>query len=219
MLLYHGTSAVAARKAMTEGLKPRGSQSGNWTHTIESNPKAVYLTDIYAPYFAVNASEGEVAVLEVDTDMLDDTLLHPDEDWLEQNGRHTEDGVKGNMHERTAYYRDHIANWQHHWSDSVSYLGTCSYMGIIPPKAITQVAFWDWEKDMEMAMLVMDAMIMLMNHQIMAGKYRAITGWLMGKPVTPEDIMGALATIAPPENLKQLEAQLRNGHITREVLT
>jgi len=63
MLLYHGTSEAALKDILKEGIMPRtlkGQRSGNWRHTVTSNPKAVYLTDTYAAYFALVASEKAV---------------------------------------------------------------------------------------------------------------------------------------------------------------
>ena len=97
MLLYHGTSEEEEKIALKEGLKPRSGTGvkSNWEHTIASNPANVYLTHCYAPYFAMSASKGEAgsvcqpslrpmrwAIIEIDTDKLDEGCFLPDEDGI-----------------------------------------------------------------------------------------------------------------------------------------
>src|SRR6266568_7623655 len=85
MLLYHGTIADVARKALKEGLKPRKHHGkSNWEHTSESQPDCVYLTTCYAGYYAACASKGKLwGFIEVDTDLLDAKRFLPDEDFIE----------------------------------------------------------------------------------------------------------------------------------------
>lgn len=191
MLLYHGTSESRARKIMVEGLKPRGKTGRtNWQHTIESNPKAVYLTDAYPAYFAYNASrDGERwAIIEVDTDKLDESKLHPDEDVLEQAGRKFDHLQEKGMIERTRYYRRH-ARTNPNWEKSLQAMGTCGYYGEIPPEAITRVVFIDPEKiDGGFLLSMIDCSISIMNYRFCADKYRNYTRWIMGETMTPEDV-------------------------------
>ena len=191
MKLYHGTSESRARKIMVDGLKPRGkSGKTNWKHSIESNPKAVYLTDAYPLYFAVQASDsGERwAVIEIETDLLDESKLHPDEDVLEQAGRkHDNIPVKG-MIERTRYYRG-IARKNPNWDKSLKFMGTCSYYGTIPPEAITRVVFVDPKKlDGGFSLSLIDCSISLVNYKFCGEKYRNVTQWVMGEKKTPKDL-------------------------------
>lgn len=192
MKLYHGTSESRARKIMVEGLKPRGkSGKTNWKHSIESNPKAVYLTDAYPLYFAVQASnKGERwAVIEVETDLLDESRLHPDEDVLEQAGRNYDELPKSwNMIKRTRWYR--MRAWENpNWEKSLKFMGTCGYDGTIPPEAITRVVFVDPEKlDGGFSLSLIDCSISLMNYKFCGEKYRNVTQWVMGEKKTPEEL-------------------------------
>lgn len=192
MKLYHGTSESRARKIMVEGLKPRGkSGKTNWKHSIESNPNAVYLTDAYPLYFAVQASNGDErwAVIEVDTDLMDESKLHPDEDVLEQAGRNYDDLPKDwNMIKRTRWYRKQAVH-NPNWEKSLKYMGTCAYYGVIPVKAIIRVVFMDKSKyDTGFVLSCIDASICLMNYKFCGEKYRAITQWVMGGQVKPEEM-------------------------------
>lgn len=189
MKLYHGTSESRARRIMAEGLKPRGKTGRtNWTHTIESNPKAVYLTDAYPIYFAFNACHDERwAILEIDTDKLDESRLHPDEDVLEQAGRNYDHLQGKGMIERTRYYRR--ARTNPNWEKSLEFMGTCGYYGEIPPEAITRVVLIDPEKlDGGFVLSMIDCSISLMNYKFCKEKYRNYTRWAMGAEVTPEDL-------------------------------
>jgi hypothetical protein len=192
MKLYHGTSESRARKIMDEGLKPRGkSGKTNWKHTVESNPKAVYLTDTYPLYFAFTAcgdSDERWAVIEVDTDLLDESKLHPDEDVLEQAGRN-HDGLPGSwgMVRRTRWYRKQAID-NPNWDKSLKFMGTCGYYGTIPPEAITRVVFFDPKKhDTGFVLSCIDASISLMNFKFCSKKYKGLLRWVMGEKVKPEE--------------------------------
>ena len=60
MKLYHGTTEKAARAALAEGLCPRceTGDSSNWDDH-PSSAEHVYLTETYAGYFAMAATEGD----------------------------------------------------------------------------------------------------------------------------------------------------------------
>src|SRR5262245_46070163 len=93
MILYHGTRAAFLPQILEQGVKPRGDKDGNWQHTVTSNPYTVYLSVCYGLYFAMNARDqaglpnGNVAILEIDTDKLDHQRLVPDEDAIERATR------------------------------------------------------------------------------------------------------------------------------------
>ena len=76
MKLYHGTNGRWLKNILQRGIEPRGARPGrnNWKHVPhQSNPKCVYLTDSYAPYFSFNATKGgdpRCGVIEIDTDRL-----------------------------------------------------------------------------------------------------------------------------------------------------
>lgn len=89
MKLYHGTTEAVARKALTEGLVPRGALGIESTWDVESHPECIYLTNAYAGYFAANATElgDRWGIVEIDSEALCERYLLPDEDFLEQATR------------------------------------------------------------------------------------------------------------------------------------
>jgi hypothetical protein len=190
--LYHGTSESRARRIMLEGIKPRGKcGETNWKHTLESNPKAVYLTDAYPLYFAAQSTNaGERwAVIEVETDLLDDSRLHPDEDVLEQAFRKSDELPRSwSMYQRGRWYRKQAIrnpNWEARLKD----MGTCAYYGTIPPTAITRVVMVDTKKIHPGFLLrLIDCTITLGNYFLSGEEYRAITQWVMGAEKTPRDL-------------------------------
>lgn len=200
MLLYHGTKASVARKALTEGLRPR-SETGLPSHWEEnkapSNPDAIYLTVAYAGYFAHAADEdGEGwGIVEVDTDRLDASLFVPDEDFLEQATRNQEvpsddpfwrDLAEAtSMEERTAWYRENITLFAHLWGNSLEGLGNCAYQGSIPPEAITRVTVYDPKSNPTMTLAALDPLIIIINFRICGAKYKEITRWLAGYEGNP----------------------------------
>jgi hypothetical protein len=90
MLGYHGTTAARAHSALSGGLAP-SICSGVPTNFPElpSRSDRVYLTTLYAGYFALRAAETteERAIIEIELDLLDKELLLPDEDHIERQDR------------------------------------------------------------------------------------------------------------------------------------
>ena len=184
MLLYHGTSERVARKALSEGLRTRRSLNikGNWHHTVQSNPKAVYLTDSYAGYFAMTAARNQSpAVVEVDVTRLNPFDLYPDEDLLEQSGRGHDD-VPGDTIARTKHYRRIMTDYVDKWEHSLRYMGTCAHMGDIPPEAITRIAIIDEKALRPFCFAHLNPSISIMNYAVCGAEYR----WLSAVIFEPD---------------------------------
>ena len=205
MKLYHGTSERHLAAILKDGIKPRGKRRGNWKHTIDSNNKAVYLTNAYAHYFAWQAVNTEdkaerLVVLEIDTDKLDPSLLAPDEDWLEQVSRRQNDPgvapIDKSMNYRTRWYRKRLLNFGPHWTDSLEGLGNATYHDVIPVAAITRIAFVDQETNADLIMVVgLDPSITLMNYRIVGHKYRNGMKRLFGEAVEEDDSFDRLRPV------------------------
>jgi hypothetical protein len=177
MLLYHGTDAACLAKIEQEGIKPRGRRKGNWSHTVRACPQAVYLTDTYPCYFAGQHRIG--AVFEVETDELSPFRLNADEDVLAQALK-GKDGVPEDLFEATRYFRRRLPTNQYNYEASLKAMGTCSYIGTIPPEAIKRVAVIDWPKQKSLLWRARDAQISLMNYRFCADDYQCMTRWLFG---------------------------------------
>lgn len=194
--LYHGTSEAVAKIALKEGLKPRGTRKGNWKHTVDSRKDAVYMTDIYGPYFAYSATKDgqRAAVIEIDLDRLDKGNLIPDEDFLEQATRTYQlPGMVATnltMKQRTLAYRKIAAFNKQVWEDSLKHLGTVSHLGIIPPDAMTRVAYIDVDKQSHFVFQCADASISLMNHKLCHDKYANATKHLFDGGVNAVEYCG-----------------------------
>lgn len=216
MKLYHGTSEAVGKLALTEGLKTRGALGikSNWN--VESHPDYVYLTIAYAAYFAATASMdeedgfiGRLAIVEVDTSLLDDDTLHPDEDALEQGTRGESWVVEAceaegfnprSMEERTHWFRNNLYSFQHFWKNSLEALGNCCHEGDIPPEAVTRVVFFDPKSNPSILSMSMDPMISVLNYQIMGPQYEALVRWFFDPEVKAEQIDPLMTGF-----LKQLE--------------
>lgn len=227
MKLYHGTDAANLAAIRAHGVRPRAAtrRPSNWGHTIESNPHAVYLTDTYALYFAVNgaADDSWPAILELDTEALRPDLLAPDEDALEQATRVLPtDGVPPELRPgaalegmvtRTRWFRRHALRLANFWPVSVELLGTCAYYGPVPPAAITRVAVID--PDTAPAMTVaLDPMVSISNHRFCGAFYRNATRAIFGDPATEPDHTGVDA--AKLEALAQWYERNGGGVAARE---
>lgn len=195
-MLCHGTSEGAAMAAMRDGLRPRAEtgHQGNWKHTqCPSNHNAVYLTDAYPLFFGWNAvqdgSKERVAIIELDIEEIDTSMLIPDEDFLEQASRGEEipeDDLfeelrtAGNsMGARTAFYRKYAWMWQEHWFRSMQAIGTCAHMDAIDARAIKRVALVDIAKRPDLGMVAGDPQVSMVNYQFCGPRYRALTRWLL----------------------------------------
>ncbi len=175
MLLYHGTSATSLDHILREGLRPRVQ-----TKRATNFPKApshadmTYLTDVYAPYFAANAShDDDWAVLEVEVDEAD---LLPDEDYLEQAFRRNST-VRGDMLQRTALYREMLHEYRRYALTSLQRLGTVAVEGGVPAARITRAVTFNWRANMAITLRACDPQISLLNHAICAQLYRGLTRW------------------------------------------
>ncbi len=228
--LYHGTNGAWLDNILRVGLEPRGARTSrdNWKHVPHrSNPRAVYLTDSYAPYFAVNASRGaspSCAVIEIDVARLDPNLLLPDEDAWEQLGRNR-DNLPGTMSQRTVKYRNAIsrtarASGYHAdrdvltqyqakdgatgWQLSLRALGTCCHYGAIPASAITRAVVWSHVTNAWMS-LVWDPTITLMNQRVCGDRYRALTAKLFGDaPLPVHEFEADIINRFDPSRIKDL---------------
>lgn len=179
MRLYHGTSGRLLRTILENGLWPRGEVGdGNWKE-FPSREDMVYLTDAYPFFFAVNNCENEdfCVVFEVETGLMVEELLHPDEDFVAQTLAHQRNKSLSEIHEKV---KGELEFYQHHWKDSLERLGTCAYQDVIEPKAITRYCKFHPSQRVELAMNMMDPSISLMNYFLLADKYRNLTQWMFG---------------------------------------
>jgi len=225
MLLYHGTNGTWLNNILRRGLEPRGRRPArdNWKHVPHrSNPSCVYLTDSYAPYFAFNAARGRnpsCAVIEIDTDLLNEGNLFSDEDFIEQASRDVDDPVPGTMSQRTLYFRARQFEYVEAqdpdtlqpipwWRASLRYLGTCCHRGTIPPNAITRAVTWPHVRNAHLA-FIWDPTITVLNQHIMGNSYRALTRKLLAgefenpRSVTSEERLTRLMShdpVLPPIN-------------------
>ena len=185
--LYHGTRAGALSTILAGGLVPRRDRGveGNWRHSIESNSRAVYLTDAYPLHFAGSAARvGEpLLIFEVVVQKLHPFSLAPDEDFLEQATRGNDNfaAAGDDMKTRTRWFRHcALTEFASHWQDSLRGLGTCTYFGIIPPAAISR---WAVVPASCPLVRMSDPTITLMNYQILGGYYRQLVRRIFGDPV------------------------------------
>lgn len=201
MLLYHGTSSRHLESIKKDGLLPRGRARGNWRHNdMDSRAKSVYLTTLYAAYFALVAADQEdelPMIVVVDTDLLDTSKLHADEDFLAQTTRE-----EGTVRALTKYYRKICTNYC--WEPSIEHLGTCGHDGKISPEAIVGHVIWDPDKQKRMTWEAMDPTITVLNKRFVGTKYESLVEWLVnGHCQDRDDIFGVRWT--PPETDEGIE--------------
>lgn len=223
MIVYHGTSLERWGVIQRQGLTPRGQHGqSNWTHSIESNPDTIYLTDAYAMHFGLSAvnctgkKSDKVVIIEIDTDLLPGELV-PDEDALEQIARQSPEGLppRWTMQERTRYYRGKVREFaelglDHEWS--MEQLGTMGHIGTIPPAAFTRIAVIDLKKESALAWTYMDCTVLTKNYQILGGYYRALSKLIFGDQWEPYE-MHEFYKLPP------LKGGIRVTNLKKEVVT
>ena len=148
--LYHGTTTKTLDDILTNGLRPRHDNQSNWQE-FPSRKDMIYLTDSYAPHFALCAYDVaerkfDPVVIEVNVKL---DRLYPDEDYLEQKARIDPEWKasveKTTIQERTKFFRDELLNYKNFAEDSIKFLGNACYKGVIKPKNIKRYTILDAE--------------------------------------------------------------------------
>ena len=179
MLLYHGTKGSLIPTIWAEGVKPRSTNKSNWE--MESRADLVYMTRVYAGYFAFAASDdtddAEWGIVEIDSDKLDESNFLPDEDFIEQASRARGDFAQKQigMEAATKLIRENLEEWRDCWALSLDGIGNCAYQGIVPPKAITRVAIYDPSTNRELTWSCVDPCISILNYKLCSDKYSSLT--------------------------------------------
>lgn len=188
--LYHGTSAAAVPSILEHGVHPRqtsGAEPISQIVEFQGYPDWVYLSNAYASYFAAEAVgsdggfTGEAAILEIDTDLLNEELILEDElvtEWLLLDNRRY---AYIPREELIAMARDRMS---HDWLNSLELMGTCAYRGIVPPSAIKRVCYIDFA-NMPPHMLfdITDMTLSVEAFKMSGVKYRMLDAWFWGGEV------------------------------------
>jgi hypothetical protein len=199
MKIYHGTTETVARLALEQGISPRSrtGHEGNWEHTVDSHPEMVYLTSIYAPFFAMMAADPDEfwGIVEVETDSLDEDRLFPDEDYLAHKVRGNtaflhearcyDEDFPDDIKERSAWFRERLVRHGglgYGWEDSITEMGNCAYHGVIPASAVTRIALFDPRSNPCANMAASDPSISITNYMLCGDSHREITKWFMKDP-------------------------------------
>ena len=197
--LYHGTNFGSLDQIMSDGILPRNRTGGkNRWGEYPSREDCVYLSRLYAPYFALGKSEeGERWLLiRVKKRSLIEDILLPDEDYAAQILPESCDDMS--LAEKTELARKILPNISDKADHSIKYLGNCAYMGPITPSQIDKIVSFSLEENPFFNCAV-DPTITIMNAQFMGDKYTAITEWFFEDP-TEEGLLKVMRGQVPDEN-------------------
>jgi len=197
--LYHGTSEKAAETILSQGLRPRGENASYWAAASHSG--SVYLTDAYAVHFAAAATDrggGRLALIEIDTSLVDGSCLNADEDALALAwgmGK-VDAGFEANaalrrmeVSERAEWFSRRLPDWSLDgagWEWSMSVIGNCTHLGAVPPEAISRVVLLDREDHWWLRWH--DPVVSPQNYRLFGGYYRATTLVFAGRKEEAEGI-------------------------------
>jgi len=178
MKLYHGTSGKHLESILEDGIQPRGRRKGNWKE-FPSRKDMVYLTNAYAPFFAIQGTNGKqkALILELDSGRIDEENLYPDEDFIAQAIAHQKGCSIKDVHDEV---RSSLELYQHHAMLSLERLGNCSHKGKIPNLALTRYCLVDCANRADLSIMSMDPSISLANYKFCGEKYRSVISWLFG---------------------------------------
>lgn len=193
MFLYHGTSAAAVPHILKEGIKPRQESGLLPNHDLiynQGDPNCVYMSKGYASFFAAAAAGfvdeelAAAAMFEIDTDLLIEDLLVPDEEFIAPRTSYIWENDELSFQDIIVRSRIFMTACREAWKNSLLSTGTCAYMGIIPPAAIKRVSYIDFQK-MNFAMQndILDISVSEEAFRIAACKYKMIDAWFFGGKV------------------------------------
>lgn len=176
--LYHGTSYKNLASILKNGIRPRGKRKGNWKE-YPSRPDMVYLTNAYAPFFAIQSCKGKekALILELDPLFLDQKSLYPDEDFIAQAIATQQNLSIEDVH---CSIRETLEEYQHHAVDSLNGLGNICHKGIVPLCAISRYCIIDTKERPDLGMAAIDPSISIMNYRFCGSRYRSIVSWIFG---------------------------------------
>ncbi len=199
VLLYHGTSAIAARRILQEGLKPRQDElEGIWADNPENRKGCTYLSDCLAPLFALaagyklrNGAWNKLALVEVDTEKLDQDKLWPDEHLDIWNDY---DCAKRIVETRP---EDLLSTIRSLWPLSLKKHGKVAYWGTISVEAIPRIFLLDLSKNSQLAVIFDLITYSRAGTRGLSKVYDpdfnsnalALTKWWTGHTVKPEEIL------------------------------
>lgn len=175
--LYHGTRTGHLESILANDLVPRAiSGQSQWDHTAQSREDLVYLSSAYPLHFAINAqTEGDLLVIEIDTDLVDAAKMVADEDALAHCLR--EAATAGmSLLERTLYYRERAPGYSAEFS--LSRLGTCGHLGAIPRRALRRAVRIDAQYAGHLVLGGFDPVIHPVNYEIHGAEYNESIAWL-----------------------------------------
>lgn len=175
--LYHGTRAEHLPTILRDNLRPRRDTGiSQWEHTVASREDAVYLSTAYPLYYAIHAqAQGDLLVLEIDTDYLKPSALVADEDALAHCLRRPETAGM-NLHERTLYYRERMSDYSAEYS--LGRLGTCAHLGAVPKEAVKRAVRISSEHIGLLVLGGFDPVIHPVNYEIHGADYNESVRWL-----------------------------------------
>jgi len=174
--LYHGTSYKNLNSILKNGIRPRGKRKGNWKE-YPSRPDMVYLTNAYAPFFAIQSSKDKALILELDPAFLNQKSFYPDEDFIAQAIATQQNLSIEDVH---CGIRENLEDYQHHAVDSLNGLGNICHKGTVPLSAISRYCVIDIKERADLVMSAIDPSISLMNYRFCGSRYRSIVSWIFG---------------------------------------
>lgn len=172
--LYHGTNKSRGQQIQKEGFKSLESGiKANWQ--VRSKEQFVYLSDAYAPFFAMMNREGEntgvLIKVEVDIDN-----LYPDDDWL-----------MAEVFEKPRYSQKEINDIDLEKYKELALLSLIRLGSVCTkPEYIKIIGFKEF--DMRRLVVISDPVICVTNYLVMGNYYKWLSDELY-KGVTVEQLI------------------------------
>lgn len=228
MRLYHGTSSRHLEAILKDGLIPRAERKSNWE--AESCADVVYLTKTYGLHFAANARKDDaedMLIVEIDTDLIpDQEKLLADEDALwfawkagvikpHEVEEHVHDQPQEKQVQWFAGFLEDFSSLGCTWEWSLKTLGNCTYLGVIPPSAITRTVTYEAKSGWWFAFH--DPLVSPSNFRFCGAEYEATQLVVAGRLDEAKNVQMLLPMVLSLDGIDEMCRARRTGLQTFEV--
>lgn len=174
MFLYHGTSARFLDTALIDGIRPRGEGASNWENA-PSHSDRVYLSNGYPFYYSViGTDDPKVIVFEIDSELIDERRLYPDEDYFWGIADRTGE----REHLTPPQVAEHLEALQDQWPKSLHMLGNVAHRGMIPAAFITRYCIYEAKARPSRTFAMADYSINVLNYLYERHTFYHLVAWM-----------------------------------------
>lgn len=210
---YLGTTESIAKLAPHGGIEPHQLPPHSSHYDDVNGGKWVYLSSVYAGYFALDAAgrDRRWGVVEVDLNKLCQNGFLPYEGYLADRSRKkiSDDDARKKL---MAGYRKDMGSKKEKWKDSLDECGVVLYAAKIPADAVNKVAIYDPRSNKYITDEIAKAVLHTSAYKDTFARNQLLTKWLMAELVELEDWLHKSATVANNDDRTRISLALMNKY-------